>query len=182
MWICNLLDQIAIYICTSDELDQRLTVCPSVLDDATDRVPDLQSRAGCCPSFRCGGQGVGPLQRRGWTTFALPPEPKELAQHRLNGGAFCSGASVHPSPEARISVAIYRRVLRRIVNAYCPVVSESFPYYAMITRGLFSEELYACDSQILFLIGTSLATAFPLCHLSEHNGTKFLISIVSTFE
>jgi hypothetical protein len=41
VWICDLRDQIAIYICTSDELDQRLTFCPSVLDDATNRVPEL---------------------------------------------------------------------------------------------------------------------------------------------
>jgi hypothetical protein len=71
---------------------------------------------------------------------------------------FGSDQSVYLSPEACVGVAIDQRVL----NVYAPVVLSSFPYCAMIACALFSKEVSASCSQILFLVGTRLATAFRL--------------------
>ena len=174
VWMCDLLDQIAIYICTNDELDRVLTVCPSVADNATKRVRGgIQIRAGHCPWFRCGRRGVDLYSDEAGRPLRFARNLKNRQDIHAMAATVAQSASVHLSVEACVSAAIYRWVL----NGVLPVVLGSFPYCAMIACALFSKELFASCSQILFLVGTPLATAFLLWHPSQHNGARCLIRL-----
>ena len=151
-------------------------------DNATKRVPIFRRAPAAVPLFDTGDEAsdvysdeAGLRSRFDWRLTGH--SDRQMTCHSTRVSRAESRSSIFTAPGFCARRAKNDRLPRqRYLQSTTP---GSSPYCAMIGCVRFSKELSAFYSQILFLIGTPLATACPLWHLSEHNCTKCLIQLFS---